>query len=100
MLAGRATRRLAWRFLVENWAALAARLRSDEATWLITRGASVACEAGKRAEVAGFLKPRAEPFDGAPRALASALEKADACASARARHQKEISAFLVRATTP
>ena len=100
MLAGRATRRLAWGFLVENWAALAPRLRADEATWLISRAASVACAPGKRAEVAGFLKPRAEPFDGAPRALASALEEADACAAARTRNQKAISRFLVSATTP
>jgi aminopeptidase N len=100
MLAGRATRRLAWSFLVENWAALAPRLRADEGTWLISRAATVACEPGKRAEVAGFLKPRAEPFDGAPRALASALEEADACAGARARNQKAISRFLVGATTP
>ena len=50
--------------------------------------------------MAAFLRPRAERFDGAPRALASALEEADACAAARARHQKAISAFLARAATP
>jgi len=100
MLSGRATRRLAWSFLVANWGTLAPTLRADEATWLITTAASVACEPGRRAEVAGFLKPRAEPFDGAPRALASALEQADACASARTRNQKAISSFLVRASPP
>ena len=50
--------------------------------------------------MAAFLRPRARTFDGAPRALASALEEADACAAARARHQKAISAFLARAATP
>jgi aminopeptidase N len=100
LLAGRATRRLAWSFLVEHWGALAQTLRADEGTWLITTAASVACEPGRRAEVAGFLRPRAEPFDGAPRALASALEEADACAIARSRHRKAIAAFLTRAALP
>jgi len=100
MLGTRSGRAPAWRFLVENWAALAPRLRADEATWLISRAATVACEPGKRAEVAGFLRPRAEPFDGAPRALASALEEADACAAARTRNQKAVSRFLVGATAP
>jgi alanyl aminopeptidase len=100
MLGARATRGLAWSFLKDNWGALAPRLRADEATWLITTAAGVACVPGKRAEVAGFLGPRAEPFDGAPRALASALEEADACATARSRHQKAISAFLLGASMP
>jgi hypothetical protein len=50
--------------------------------------------------VASFLKPRAEPFDGAPRALQVAVEEADACLAARARHRKAISAFLVAAAMP
>ncbi len=100
MLSTRATRSLAWSFLMEKWGALVPRLRSDEGSWLISAAARVACEPGKRAEVAAFLKPRAVPFDGAPRALSTALEEADACATARARHQKAISAFLTRAAMP
>ncbi len=100
LLAGRTTRPLAWRFLVEHWSTLAPKLRADEATWLITAAAAVACDPGRRTEVARFLRPRAERFEGAPRALATALEEADACAAARARHQKAISAFLARAATP
>jgi Peptidase family M1 domain/ERAP1-like C-terminal domain/Peptidase M1 N-terminal domain len=100
MLIGRANRTLAWSHLVKHWGELAASLRSDEGTWLVTTAAALGCEPGRRAEVAAFLKPRAERFDGAPRALAAALEEADACAAARARHQKAISAFLVRAATP
>ncbi len=100
MLSTRASRGLAWSFLVEHWTALGGALRADEGTWLITAAAAVACEPGRRAEVANFLRPRAAPFAGAPRALASALEEADACAAARARHQPAISAFLLRATMP
>ncbi len=99
-LTGRATRRLAWSFLVERWAELQPRLRSDEGTWLITTAASVACEPGRRAEVARFLGPRAVPFDGAPQALASALEEADACAAARSRQRGAISAFLAASAAP
>jgi hypothetical protein len=100
LLVGRATRGLAWTFLVQHWSELAPRLRSDDGTGLVTTAAALACQPGRRAEVAAFLKPRAEPFDGAPRALARALEEADACAAARARHQKAISAFLARAVAP
>jgi hypothetical protein len=100
LLVGRATRGLAWTFLVQHWGELAPRLRSDDGTGLVTTAAALACQPGRRAEVAAFLKPRAEPFDGAPRALARALEEADACAAARARHQKAISAFLARAAAP
>ena len=100
MLTSRATYGPAWSFLVEKWSLLAPGLRADEGTWLITAAASVACEPGKRAEVAGFLRPRAERFDGAPRALASALEEADACSTARSRHRSAISSFLTHATMP
>ncbi len=100
MLVNRASRGLAWSFLKEKWTTLAPRLDADEASWLISIAATVACEPGRRGEVAGFLRPRAEPFDGAPRALASALDEAAACAAARTRHQRSISAFLTRAAMP
>ena len=100
LLTARGSRGLAWSALTERWPALAPRLRADEATWLIGLAATLACDPGKRAEVASFLTPRAVPFDGAPRALAVALEEADACAAARWRHRKAISAFLARAATP
>lgn len=100
MLTNRATRALAWSYLVQHWGELAPSLRSDEGTWLVTTAAALGCDPGRRAEVAAFLKPRAERFDGAPRALVSALAEADACAAARTRHQKAISAFLARAATP
>ena len=42
-------------------------------------------EARRKTEVAAFLRPRAERFEGAPRALAVALEEVDGCIAARAR---------------
>jgi aminopeptidase N len=93
-LAGRATRDLAWAFLVATWDGLAPRLRSDEGGWLVVQAAGVACDPRRKAEVAAFLRPRAGRFDGAPRALAVALEEVDACSAARARHAASVSRFL------
>jgi aminopeptidase N len=93
-LGGRATRDLAWAFLTATWDGLAPRLRSDEGLWLVQAAAEAACDGKRRGEVAAFLGPRAARFDGAPQALAVALEGADACIAARARHAASVSRFL------
>jgi len=95
-LAAPETRLGTWRFLTSHWDALAGRMRDDEGQWLVVAAARVACEPGRRDEVAAFLRPRAEKFDGAPRALARALESADACAATRKRNAPVVSAFLSR----
>ena len=95
-LARRATRAQAWSILRERWSDLAPRLRADEGTWLVQAAAGVACDPRRRAEAAAFLGPRAEAFEGAPRALASALERADACIASRKANEAAISRFLAR----
>jgi hypothetical protein len=95
-LSRRATRAQAWATVQERWADLAPRLRADEGTWLVQQAASSACDPRRRAEAAAFLGPRAEAFEGAPRALASALERADACIASRKLHEASISRFLAR----
>jgi aminopeptidase N len=90
------TRAGAWRFLGEHWEEVAGRLRGDEGQWLIVSAAAVACEPGKREEVATFLATRAERFDGAPKALARALEAADECAATRKRNAPAVTSFLKR----
>ncbi|MGC3998903.1 MAG: ERAP1-like C-terminal domain-containing protein [Anaeromyxobacter sp.] len=90
------TQALAWGFLTTHWKALSSRLRGDEGQWLVVSAARLACDASQRRAVAGFLTPRAARFDGAPRALAVALEEADACAAARRRNGPAVSAFLAR----
>ncbi|ACL63706.1 Peptidase M1 membrane alanine aminopeptidase [Anaeromyxobacter dehalogenans 2CP-1] len=95
-LAGRETRWRAWALLRGRWDALAPRLRSDEASWLVAQAAGLACDPGRAAEVAAFLRPRAEAFDGAPAALARALEEAGACRAARARNGPAVARFLAR----
>jgi aminopeptidase N len=93
-LSRRATRAQAWAIVQERWADLAPRLRADEGTWLVQQAARSACDPRRRAEAAAFLGPRAEAFEGAPRALASALERADACIASRKLHEASISRFL------
>ena len=95
-LAAPETRDVAWRFLTARWDALASRMRDDEGQWLVVAAARVACEPGKRDEVAAFLTPRALKFDGAPRALARALESADVCAATRKRNAPLVASFLAR----
>jgi aminopeptidase N len=90
----RATRVLAWRVLRDRWDDVAGRLRADEATWIIEAAAAAACDPARRAEVAAFFGPRAAAFEGAPRALVSALERADTCIAARKRNGAAISRFL------
>jgi hypothetical protein len=90
------TREGAWKFLVEAWDALAGRMRAEEGQWLVRSAARLACEPGRREEVVAFLTPRAEPFDGAPKALARALEEADACAATRKRNAPAVTKFLKR----
>jgi hypothetical protein len=90
------TRGLAWKFLTARWDGIAERIRSDEGQWLAVAAAALACEPGKRDEVAGFLTPRAEKFEGAPRALARALEQADDCAATRRRNSQKVTVFLTK----
>ena len=93
-LSRRATRATAWAIVQARWTGIAPRLRADEGTWLIQQAAGAACDARWRADAASFLAPRAKAFEGAPRALASALEKTDACIASRKRHGQAISSFL------
>lgn len=95
-LAGRETRWRAWSLLVARWDALAPRLRGDEGGWLVAQAAALACDSERAAEVAAFLRPRATAFDGAPQALARALEDAGACRAARARNGAAVTRFLAR----
>ncbi|MFT3912881.1 MAG: M1 family metallopeptidase [Anaeromyxobacteraceae bacterium] len=90
------TQPIAWKALVSRWDAIAASTRSDDGIGLAVSAAAGACVPARRAEIAGFLTPRAEHFEGAPRALARALEAADLCAATRARNAKGVSAFLAR----
>ena len=52
------------------------------------------CDDSRKAELAAFLKPRIEPLDGGPRALAQALEQMSLCSAARKAQTPGVVAFL------
>jgi cytosol alanyl aminopeptidase len=54
------------------------------------------CDEGRKAELEAFLKPRIEPLDGGPRALAQALEQLTLCAAARKAQTPGVVAFLTK----
>ncbi len=93
-LGGRRTSAIAWAFLRDGWDGIVPRMRADEAGWLVSAAAREACDPERRAEVAAFLGPRVQPIDGAPGALRTGLDEADACIAARARNEAAIRRFL------
>jgi ERAP1-like protein len=95
-LAGRDTRPAAMVALRQGWEQLVPRLAPAEAARLVDAAARTACEPAARAEVAALLSPRLAGLDGAVRALALALEEADACLTARARGAAAVARLLAR----
>jgi aminopeptidase N len=87
------TREVAYRFLESNFDVLVARMRSDEASGLF-RVPSFFCDEEHRADAAAFFGPRAEKIDGAPRALATALEEVRVCVEASKLNRGSVEAFL------
>ena len=92
----RETRELAWSFVTRNFDQLTARMRSDEASWLITGVTSRFCDEQKRREAATFFEPRVARIDGAALALRNALESVDVCIAETARNAAGVAAFLSR----
>jgi aminopeptidase N len=52
------------------------------------------CDDSRKAELEAFLKPRIDPLDGGPRALAQALEQLTLCSAARKAQTPGVVAFL------
>ena len=92
----RETREVAWSFVKENFDRLAARMRSDETSGLISGVVSSFCDADPRREAASFFESRAAVIDGAPLALANALEAVDVCIAEDRRNAPAIAEFLKR----
>ncbi len=87
-------RRPAWEWLRARFDGLSARLRSDEVNAAVEALGGAFCDAADRDAIAAFLTERVAAFDGAPRALAVALDRIDACAATQARASGEIARFL------
>jgi aminopeptidase N len=95
-LTTREGREPAWDFLRRRFDDLSRGMRSDEVNDLVRTVGGAFCEPARRAEVAELLGPRVDAFDGAPRALAVALERIDVCAAAARRDLPAVSRFLSR----
>ena len=54
------------------------------------------CDEAEKPKVEAFLKPKIEPLDGGPRALAQALEQLSLCAAERKAQAPGVEAFLKR----
>jgi alanyl aminopeptidase len=88
------TRDASWRFLLEQFDTLVARMREDEAMWLFGSAPRAFCNASHRAEAETFLGTRAKAHPGAPHALEEALDSVKACETSLARNRAAIEAFL------
>jgi alanyl aminopeptidase len=54
------------------------------------------CDESRKPELEAFLKPRIDPLDGGPRALAQALEQMTLCSATRKARTPGVVAFLSR----
>jgi len=84
----------AWELLRTRFADVAGRLRDDEVGALVSLLGDAFCDGARRAEIAAVLGPEVEAFDGAPRALARALDRIDACAAGLRRDGPAVARFL------
>jgi len=90
----RETQDAAWAFVRESFDRLAARMRGDETSWLISGVVSRFCDEDRRREAAAFFQARSASIDGAPLALANALETVDVCIAEERRNAAGIAELL------
>jgi aminopeptidase N len=63
-------------------------------------GAARFCDETHRAEVAGFMEPRADKLSGGRRVVEQTLEQIDLCVAARKRGERSVAAFLRKGKGP
>ena len=83
---------LAW--LEAHLDGVLARMRSDEASWLLESVASAPCDPAHAARARAVLEPRVARIDGAATLVTRALEGADLCAANMARQEPALRAFF------
>jgi alanyl aminopeptidase len=88
-----ATREGAYRFVVENFDAIAGRMPEPYRPFLAITGAAL-CDESRRAEVEQFFRPRIEKYDGGPRIVEQALEQLTLCSASRKAKTPGVVAFL------
>jgi aminopeptidase N len=95
-LATRETKADAWTWLEAHLDELLARMRSDEASWLLGEAAGAFCDPAHRAAAATLLVPRAAKIDGAQNAVERGLQEVDRCIATTARELPVVRRFLGR----
>ena len=88
------TRVATLRFLEAHLDELLARMRDDEASWLLGAVAGAFCDATHRAAAAKLLVPRAAKIDGAQNSVTRGLELADHCIAEVARELPALHRFF------
>ena len=88
-----ATREIAFTFLKDNYAALAAKIPTEYEAYFAFAGESF-CDGAHRQDVEAFFGKRTSKAPGGPRILAQVLEQIDLCIARKKVQQASIDAFL------
>ncbi len=88
-----ATRETSFAFVKQHFDEILAKLPPMYRPYMASIAVPL-CDSDRRPELEAFLKPKIEPLDGGPRALAQALEELDLCSAARKAQTPGVIAFL------
>jgi len=94
LLTNRATGAVTFGLIEAHLDELLARMRDDEASWLLTSLAGVACDAAYRARVTALVVPRAARVGAAKAPVERALEQATQCTANFTRQLPVLKRFL------
>jgi alanyl aminopeptidase len=87
------TRELAWKYVLANFDAIAARISAGRAG-AIPSLAGRFCDDAHRAEAESFFRPRIDSLEGAPRTFSAALEALDLCVARKAAQEPALRAYF------
>jgi len=93
--ADRRTRPAAYKFVTDNFDAIATKLPEPYRPYMAFTFVSL-CDDSRKAEIDAFFRPRIEKLDGGPRVMAQALEALSLCSAARKAQTPGVVAFLKR----
>ena len=93
-LAGRTTRPRSVAFVEAHLDEILARMRDDEASWVLGALADTACDAPTRDRIAALVVPRAPKHPGSQQVVDRGLALSNACIATFARQLPALEAFL------
>jgi alanyl aminopeptidase len=91
--ANRQTRDQAYKFVVDNYDAIANKLPEMYRPYMAMTLVAL-CDDDKKAEAEKFFRPKIEPLEGGPRMLKQALEQLSLCSAAKKAQTPGVVAFL------